>query len=88
MPGGTGRDQSRREVGQVREPLELSTVPPVCQALCGGYIDEQNQVCHWQEPMIECGMIEGGLCCDRSTAWKVTSKEGFMEEVPFVLSSN
>lgn len=68
VSGGTGRDQAGREVGQVREDLESSTVPTVCQALCDVYRDEQNQVHHWLESMIECGVIEGGPCCDRSTA--------------------
>lgn len=63
-----------REVGQVREDLAPGTVATVCQALCDGYKDEQNQVCYWQEPKTECGVIEGGPWCDRSTAW--TGKAG------------
>lgn len=32
--------------------------------------------------MTECGVVEGGPWCDRSTAWEVVAKESFMEE-PF-----
>ena len=59
-----------REVGQVRENSAPSTLPTVCQALCNGYKDEQNQVCYWQEPRTECGVIEASPWGDRSTAWK------------------
>lgn len=76
------------EGGQVGESLESSTVPTVCQALSDGCRDEQNQVCHWQEPMTEHGGMEGGPRGDRSTAWKETGREGFTEEVTIASSSN
>lgn len=87
MPGGTGRDQAGREVGQIRANLEPSTVPTVCQALLDVYEDEQNQVRHGQKPTIECGVIEGGPRCDSSTVYKVTGGEGLMEEETFAFSS-
>lgn len=40
VPGGTGRDQAGREVGQIRAGLESSRVPTVCQALFDVYKDE------------------------------------------------
>lgn len=85
---GAGGDQPGRQVGQIGEDLEPSTVPTVCQALCDGYKDEQNPACRWQEPVLECGVAEGGLRCDRVTAWKVTGRECFTGEVTFAFSSS